>query len=184
MSNISPGYHNITTTLDTTKGLFNLFVDGNNVDTYGFQNTKYSYGTIFDNVFYIGSEASYGNNKLNENLQDVNYYNYGNFKIKNFYVYNVPLYLYDVANIVRARNDIKDLYFELPTGKRNYIENVEKFFKFKLPGRKSNLFNVRILDTGITEESLQKDISNNIIEEIIQVIPANTKLNKVDWEIE
>jgi hypothetical protein len=184
LSNISSGYHNITTTLDTTKGLFNLFVDGNNVDTYGFQNTKYSYGTIFDNVFYIGSEASYGNNKLNENLQDVNYYNYGNFKIKNFYVYNVALYLYDVANIIRARNDIKDLYFELPTGKRNYIENVEKFFKFKLPGRKSNLFNVRILDTGITEESLQKDISNNIIEEIIQVIPANTKLNKVDWEIE
>ena len=66
----------------------------------------------------------------------------------------------------------------------NYIENIEKFFKFKLPGRKSNLFNVRILDTGITEESLQQDISNNIIEEIIQVIPANTKLNKVDWEIE
>jgi len=184
LSNISPGYHNITTTLDTTKGLFNLFIDGNIVDTYGFQNTKYSYGTIFDNIFYVGTEASYGNNKLNENLQDVNYYNYGNFKIKNFYVYNVPLYLYDVANIVRARNDIKDLYFELPTGKRNYIENIEKFFKFKLPGRKSNLFNVRILDTGITEESLQQDISNNIIEEIIQVIPANTKLNKVDWEIE
>ena len=39
-------------------------------------------------------------------------------------------------------------------------------------------------DTGITEESLQQDISNNIIGEITQVIPANTKLNKVDWEIE
>ena len=184
LSNISPGYHNVTTTLDTTKGLFNLFVDGKNVDTYGFQNTKYSYGTIFDNIFYVGTEASYGNNKLNENLQDINYYNYGNFKIKNFYVYNIPLYLYDVANIIRKENDIKDLYFELPTGKRNYIENVDKFFKFKLPGRKSNLFNVRILDTGITEEPLQKDISNNIIEEITQVIPANTKLNKVDWEVE
>ncbi len=92
--------------------------------------------------------------------------------------------MYDVANIIRSRNKIEDLYFELPTGKRNYIENIERTFKFKLPGRKSNLFNVKLLDTGITEESLQADISNNIIEQIKDVIPANTKLNKVDWEIE
>jgi len=184
LSNISPGYHNFTTSLDTTKGLFNFYVDGLIVDTYAFQNSKYSYGTIFDNIFYIGTEASYGNNKLNENLQDINYYNYGNFKIKDFYIYNTPLYLYDVANIIRSRNKIDDLYFELPTGKRNYIEHIERTFKFKLPGRKSNLFNVKVLDTGITQESLQADISNNIIEQIKDVIPANTKLNKVDWEIE
>ena len=184
LSNISPGYHNMTTSLDTTKGIFNMFIDGILVDTYGFQNTKYSYGTIFDNNFYIGTEPSYGNNKLNENLQDVNYYNYGDFKIKNFYIYNSPLFVYDVANIIRSRNEIQNLNFELPTGKRNYIEQIERTFKFKLPGRKSNLFNVRLLDTGITEDSIQTDISNNIIESIKDVIPANTKLNKVDWEIE
>ena len=184
LSNISPGYHNFTTSLDTTKGLFNLFVDGKLVDTYGFQNTKYSYGTIFDNTFYVGTEPSYGNNKLNENLEDVNYYNYGNFTIKDFYIYNIPLYIYDVANIIRSKNKIQNLSFELPTGKRNYVEQIERTFKFRLPGRKSNLFNVKILDTGITEESLQLDISNNIIESIKEVIPANTKLNKVNWEIE
>ena len=141
LSNISPGYHNFTTSLDTTKGLFNLFVDGKLVDTYGFQNTKYSYGTIFDNTFYVGTEPSYGNNKLNENLEDVNYYNYGNFTIKDFYIYNIPLYIYDVANIIRSKNKIQNLSFELPTGKRNYVEQIERTFKFRLPGRKSNLFN-------------------------------------------
>ena len=184
LSNISPGYHNFTATLDTARGLFNLVIDGSNVDSYSFEDAKYSYGTIFDNAFFIGTEPSYGNNKLNENLNDVNYYNYGNFKIKDFYIYNVPLYLYDIANIVRSYYTIEDINFQLPCGKRNYVENIDKLFKFKLPGRKSNLFNIKILDTGITETDLQSDISNNIIEQIKTVIPANTRLNKIDWEVE
>ena len=93
-------------------------------------------------------------------------------------MYNKPLYLYDVANIIRSRNDISDLYFQLPTGKRSFIENVDKFFKFKLPGRKSNQFNIKVLDTGITEKSLQDNISKNINENIVRVIPANTRLNR------
>ena len=184
LSNLSPGYHNFTATLDTTRGLFNFVIDGSNVDSYSFQDAKYSYGTIFDNAFYIGTEPSYGNNKLNENLNDVNYYNYGNFKIKDFYIYSVPLYLYDIANIIRSYYTIKDINFQLPCGKRNYVENIDKLFKFKLPGRKSNLFNVKILDTGITENSIQSDINNNIIEQIKTVIPANTRLNRIDWEVE
>ena len=184
LSNISPGYHNFTATLDTTRGLFNLVIDGSNVDSYSFEDAKYSYGTIFDNAFFIGTEPSYGNNKLNENLNDVNYYNYGNFKIKDFYIYNVPLYLYDIANIVRSYYTIEDINFQLPCGKRNYVENIDKLFKFKLPGRKSNLFNIKILDTGITETNIQSDINNNIIEQIKTVIPANTRLNKIDWEVE
>ena len=184
LSNLSPGYHNFTATLDTTRGLFNFVIDGSNVDSYSFQDAKYSYGTIFDNAFYIGTEPSYGNNKLNENLNDVNYYNYGNFKIKDVYIYSVPLYLYDIANIIRSYYTIKDINFQLPCGKRNYVENIDKLFKFKLPGRKSNLFNVKILDTGITENSIQSDINNNIIEQIKTVIPANTRLNRIDWEVE
>lgn len=184
LSSIGPGYHNFSVSLDTTKGLFNLVLDGINIDSYTFQDSQYSFGTIFDNAFYIGTEPSYGNNKLNENLRDVNYYNYGNFYIKDFYMYNKPLYLYDVANIIRSRNDISDLYFQLPTGKRSFIENVDKFFKFKLPGRKSNQFNIKVLDTGITEKSLQDNISKNINENIVRVIPANTRLNNIDWEVD
>jgi len=182
LSNLSPGYHNFTVTFDTVNGLFNFYIDGKNVDTYPFDSGKYSFGTIFDNAMYIGTEPSYGNNKLNDNLNDINYYNYGNFKLKNFNMYNTPLYLYDIANIIRSRYKINDLLFELPTGKRSYVENIDKFFKNKLPGRKSNLLNVSIQDTGITETALQQDITEEIFANIRKVLPANTKLNKVVWE--
>ena len=36
----------------------------------------------------------------------------------------------------------------------------------------------------LTENSIQSDINNNIIEQIKTVIPANTRLNKIDWEVE
>jgi hypothetical protein len=182
LSNISPGYHNFTVTFDTINGLFNLFIDGKNVDTYSFENIKYSFGTVFDNVMYIGTEPSYGNNKLNDNLNDINYYNYGNFKLKNYSMYNIPLYLYDIANIIRSKYKIADLLFELPTGKRSYTENIDKFFKNKLPGRKSNLLNISIQDTGINEKLLQEDITEEVFASIKKVLPANTKLNKVVWE--
>ena len=182
LSNLSPGYHNFTVTFDTGNGLFQFYIDGKSVDKYAFDSGKYSFGTIFDNSIYIGTEASYGNNKLNDNLNDVNYYNYGQFKLKDFYMYNTPLYLYDIANIVRSKYKIQDLHFELPTGKRNYVENIDRFFKNKLPGRKSNLINISIQDTGITDKPLQDDISEEIVSGIYKVLPANTKLNKVVWE--
>ena len=182
LSNLSPGYHNFTVTFDTTNGLFQFYIDGKSVDKYAFESGKYSFGTIFDNSIYIGTEASYGNNKLNDNLNDVNYYNYGSFKLKDFYMYNTPLYLYDIANIVRSKYKIQDLHFEIPTGKRNYVETIDRFFKNKLPGRKSNLVNISIQDTGITDKPLQDDISEEIVSSIYKVLPANTKLNKIVWE--
>ena len=52
----------------------------------------------------------------------------------------------------------------------------------KLPGRKSNLFNVRIVDSSIDEKDLQENISKEIESRIGKVLPANTKLNKIIWE--
>ena len=97
-------------------------------------------------------------------------------------MYNTSLDLYEIANIIRTKYNIQDLQFELPTGKRNYVENIDKFFMNKLPGRKSNLFNVRIVDSSIDEKDLQENISKEIESRIGKVLPANTKLNKIIWE--
>lgn len=182
LSSISAGWHNITITFDTIEGLFNLLIDGSVVDTYTFSPGKYSFGTVFDNSLYVGTEPAYGNNKLNDLLKDYNYYNYGLFKLKDFYMYNKALYLYEIANIVRTKYNVQDVIFELPTGKRSYVENISKFFKNKLPGRKSNLINLGIQDTNITEKSLKNILSKEIRGSIQKALPANTKLKDIKWE--
>ena len=181
LSNLNPGYHNFAFSLDTVNGLYNLYIDGKVVDTYTFDNGKYSFANLFSNTIYIGTQPSYGGNKLNENLRDINYYNFGNFKLKNFYMYNIPFYVYDVANVIRSKYTIQDINFELPTGKRSYIENIQRYFKNKLPGRKSNLLNLSIQDSSIDSKVVQEDINEEIFANIIKVLPANTKLNKIKW---
>jgi hypothetical protein len=182
LSNISPGYHNITITFDSVNGMLNMIVDGKSVSIYGFNPSKYSYGRLLENSMYVGTEPGYGNDKLNDDLYDVNYYNYGKFEIKNMYMYNKSLYLYDIANIIRSRYDIQDMLFELPTGKRSYVENISKFFMHKLPGRKSNLINIGLQDTSISHDDLRQDIDNEIVASIKTVLPGNTNLNKIVWE--
>ncbi len=74
--------------------------------------------------------------------------------------------------------------FEMPTGKRGYIETIDTFFKNKLPGRKSNMVNIGINDTGITQKDLQNDINKEIILKIKKVLPATVMLNSINWEQE
>jgi len=97
-------------------------------------------------------------------------------------MYNKALYLYEIANIVRTKYKVQDIIFELPTGKRSYVENISKFFKNKLPGRKSNLINLGIQDTNITEKSLKDILSDEIRGSIQKALPANTKLKDIKWE--
>ena len=182
LSNISPGYHNISITFDSVNGIFNMLVDGKSVSMYGFNPSKYSYSKLLENDMYVGTEPGYGNSKLNEDLYDVNYYNYGKFEIKNMYMYDRPLYLYDIANIIRSRYNIQDMLFELPTGKRSYVENIGKFFMHKLPGCKSNLINIGLQDTGVTQSDIRQNIDDEIIGGIKMVLPGNTNLNKIVWE--
>lgn len=52
----------------------------------------------------------------------------------------------------------------------------------KLPGRKSNLLNIGIQDTGITQQLLQYNINREIVGNIQKVLPSNTQLNNIVWE--
>ena len=53
-------------------------------------------------------------------------------------------------------------------------------FKFKVPGRKSEFYNIDVRGSNITDESLKSKIVDKVIEHLGNISPAYTKLNKVD----
>ena len=67
-------------------------------------------------------------------------------------------------------------------GNRNYIDEIERTFKFKVPGRKSEFYNIDVRGSNITDESLKSKIVDKVIEHLGNISPAYTKLNKVDWD--
>jgi len=75
-----------------------------------------------------------------------------------------------------------DLNWSTPTGERYYIEQIERFFLNRLPGAKSNMFNIRIKNSTITDTTLRGIIEKNIIASLSKTIPVHTKLKSIIWD--
>jgi hypothetical protein len=69
----------------------------------------------------------------------------------------------------------------MPCGKRNYLEEIERYFKATTPGNKSTLFNIVIKNSGITNRSLQIAIEQRLLTKLRNLAPVYTKLNKIKW---
>lgn len=75
----------------------------------------------------------------------------------------------------------KDIVWNIPIGKRNYIEQIERFFMCKMPGSKSKFFNLRIKNFPATKK--QKDLIEEAIKTSLnKLIPADTTLHKIKWD--
>ena len=89
-------------------------------------------------------------------------------------------------------DEVKFLYFEkyspndiivdLEVDDRNYIETITRTFKHKLQGSKSNLINLYINNSLITEKSVQDMYNTIILKELKPHLPAYVKINKIVWQ--
>ena len=104
-----------------------------------------------------------------------------NIKIRNFYLYNVPLNDYDIIMHARQSRDIQDIHFDVPCGRRSYLEEIERYFKANLPGSKSTLYNIVLRNTGITDPVVQAEIETRLMGTLKNAAPAYSKLNKIKW---
>jgi hypothetical protein len=75
---------------------------------------------------------------------------------------------------------LKNLKWQMPIGDRNYIEEISKWFKFKMPTHKTKFFNLNIHNLNV-DDNLKQNIERAIGNIIQKLIPAHTKINKVNW---
>jgi hypothetical protein len=81
----------------------------------------------------------------------------------------------------RAGMNIQDINLSVAAGRRNYIEEIERYFKFTLPGAKSTLFNLLIKNSGITDAALQQALELRILAQLQQITPVTTRINSIQW---
>ena len=80
------------------------------------------------------------------------------------------------------KSSFTDLKWSTPTGERFYIEQIERFFLHRQPGAKSNMFNIKIKNSNITNTTLREIIEKNIIASLNKIVPVHTQLNNIIWE--
>ena len=70
----------------------------------------------------------------------------------------------------------------MATGNQNYLEEVSRFFKFKLPGLKSQYYNIRINGLQISDSNTRIMIESIIKDNLKKIVPSYAELFKIVWE--
>jgi len=181
LSGLDPGYHNFALRFDSYRGFMHLFVDGQVISYTDFKPRKYKFSNLINRPFLIGtSNYSYGIPLFNY-LKKPDLYMSSNLKIKNFYLYSKPLNDFDIMFHTRKGLKINDIKFDIACGRRNYLEEIERYFKIDPPGSKSTLYNIVLRNTNIKDPSLRYALEQRIIQILNTSAPAYSKLNRIIW---
>jgi len=144
-----------------------LTLKGTDLISYDTQPSLYI-GSPLGHKYGLNKEIRYPTSIFNGKIGDIRIYDYA--------LNNNQIELFSFASKVS-----QDLIWSMPTGKTQYVEKIEHFFKNKLPGAKSQFFNVILHGTTITDQTTRNLIELELQKLIQQIKPAYTDLLKIKW---
>jgi hypothetical protein len=180
LSGLDPGAHHFAVRFDSYHGEMALFIDGVKIGDVNFAPRKYKFSNLIKRPFMFGTATFKNNIPLFKYLKN-NSFLADNLSISNYNLYNTPLNDSDIQLLARQGMKIHDIVVDIPCGKRNYLEEVERYFKAAVPGSKSTLYNLIINNTGITDPALKEALATRIANELANIAPVYTQLNQIKW---
>jgi hypothetical protein len=166
----------------SNSGEIALYLNGTKIQSAQVDQYKYI-GNIFvrDNIV-VGSVPFHNNTILGDFLGIPSYGKLSNSSISNFRIYNRGLSDTEIKSLyLLANNNIEDLNTSLPCGQRNNIEEIQSVFKLSQPIAKSNVIDVVVKDTGISDTVLQDEISISIVSEVASTLPGDVTVRDVKF---
>ena len=186
VSGLAVGWHHFALTYDETNNA-KLYVDGDlvNQTTYTNPTTGISYRVFnYKNnpQLSIGA-SSFKTGFLNDWIQTPNTYLF-NGNIADIRFYDITLNNSDIRALAHnyQYNQFNSLSWAIPTETRGYIEEIERFFLHRMPGSKSQHFNVKIKNSAIADPYVRGVIETNIRSAVTSIAPVYTKLRSIIWE--
>lgn len=184
VSYLTPGWHHFAVTFDITNKI-KFYIDGDLVKstTVGSVSSIYKVYNFKNNPDLMIGTASFKTQTLTQFLAATTDDYRFNGKIADVRFYSQALQQSDIKSLQKRflLSSFTDLVWSAPTGQRYYIEQIERFFLHRLPGAKSNMFNLKIKNSGITNTALRNIIEKNIITSLSKTTPVHTKLNNILW---
>lgn len=181
INELLPGKHTFTLTCNTIAGEYKLYVDGILVATDMFEPYIYRLNDLTQTKFIIGKPGFHNNFTLDEFTGLNNYYNCNGGNLTNFKIINKALLNTDVNVLTINSFNLSDTTLYLPTGVRNYKEEVSKFYHGRVPYYKSDRVNVNLFNFNQTltpDEQLRQ--SRVIEEQLTDNLPAQFSIENVN----
>ena len=189
VSGLATGWHHFAITYSETNNA-KLYIDGALVNmtplitpTVSSTNVQYRVYNYKNNPQIALGTSNFKTNFLNEWIEQPEKYLY-NGNIANVRFYNIALTNSDIKAISKNYlvNEFNSIDWNIPTGTRGYIEEIERFFLHRMPGSKSQFFNIKIKNSSIADPNIRRIVENNILNAVTKVAPAYTKLRSIIWE--
>jgi len=181
---LGKGWHNFVFQLDTLNGQLKGYVDGTLYQQTPFTANKFNFIPLVTDRLHIGASSFYSGLTLFDVLDKfkVNKTSYlcKDFKIQNLYFYNNILNFTDINMLYKEKIAPKDLIWDVPSGRRTFTDVPSRFFKQRLPGSKSTLYNLYINDNLLTQD-IKDYLTVAITNKLRSITPAYSKLNSLQW---
>jgi hypothetical protein len=181
VSSLPKGWHNFSFIFDSLNGNAKYFIDSILVDSVSFAPLKYQLYYDYRSSLLLGA-ASIKNTTLNDIIGiDDSYKFIGN--VADLRMYSKSLtngeleQIYFSSDFADSR---KDLNWNMRVGTRNFIEEIEHWYKMKMPGSKSKYFNINVHNLNI-DDTVKKIIEDSLKASISKIIPAESSLYKINW---
>jgi hypothetical protein len=179
---LSTGKRHFVLSIDCYNGIAQLFLDGQLYESKKFDDKKYILAKTFNGTIFFGSNGFFNGIPAFKHLKDHKDFVCSDFILSDIYILNKAIDRYESLYFYSTVNPPNDLIYNMPSGTRNFIDSIEKFFNFNIPMFKSNHFDLKIVGSGIIYDDLKEKLSEHISEKIKDFLPINTTLEKIDWE--
>jgi hypothetical protein len=182
VSQLPPGWHNFTLSFDALNGLATYYIDSIQVNQQSFISSAYILYYDYRSSLVLGA-ASVLNTTLNDIIGINDNYKFIG-KVADLKMYSKTFTQGEIEQLYFASDFAyprQDLTWNMEVGDRNYIEEIEHWFKLQLPGSKSKYFNINIHNLNIDNMDIKNVIEDAIKQNISKIAPAETSLYSINW---
>lgn len=173
LSNVNKQNFVLSVRFDPSQGNFTVFVNGVLHKNISLQRGKYLIHKVSKHNLIIGASHTYNSTTLTQENAQVSLPQ--NCVISNFALFDKVLSDSEIKFL--QLTDIQPFTVTLPSGQRNYIDEVVKVFTYSEPHHYSSEFRLNI--KGVSKE-FQHNVDAAVRRKLREVVSADTRVNNID----
>ena len=146
-----------------------------------FEPRKYILTKTFNERIHYGANVYFNGVPAFKYMKDESDFTCSKMNIKENFLINKFLDEFEVMYFYSKIHPPNDLVYNMPSGTRSFIDSMDKLFDFNVPMYKSGSFKFNILNSGIKDSKIQKDVEDYVRTRINEFLPFYGKLLGFEW---
>ncbi len=179
ISQLVNGYNHFAINVSMKLGYMELYVNGYKYQRVNFAPGKFALDNPLGSGIFLGALSTPYNLTLANRLLQKGKYFLKDVRIKGFKMYDRPIDYYEIKTHINYHGLNRDTVWALPIGQRVYTDTIDRVFKFNLPEKNTNLFDIEIKNLGIDDLAFLEEIRDEFEKEVPKIVPFYDKLREI-----